>query len=47
LDSFATLDLTSFLSQSFGVELDPADVNAETFRSVNSLAALIASKREK
>ena len=45
LDSFATLDLTSFLGETFGVQLDPADVNADTFRSVTTLTELIETKK--
>jgi len=44
LDSFSTLELVAFLDNTFSVQLDPADINAETFKSVNSVTQLIAQK---
>ena len=44
LDSFSTLALVAFLDESFGVQLDPAEINAETFKNVQSIAALVAEK---
>ena len=44
LDSFSTLSLMAFLSESLNVQIEPADVNAETFRSVNSIGKLVAQK---
>jgi acyl carrier protein len=44
LDSFSTLALVAFLDDRFRVELLPADVNAETFRSVSTVAKLVREK---
>lgn len=46
LDSFSTLSLISFLENTFGVQLDPADINGETFKTVTSIAALVRSKHQ-
>lgn len=42
LDSFSTMALIAHLEQSFRVQLEPADVTAETFRSLDSIARLIS-----
>ena len=44
VDSFTTLALVSFLEQSFGIQLDPESVNAETFRTVCDIVSLVESK---
>lgn len=44
LDSFSTLALVAFLDDTFSVQLDPADINAETFKSVNTVAQLVSQK---
>ncbi len=44
LDSLSTLSLISFLESSFEIRLDPADVNPETFRSLDTVAALVDRK---
>lgn len=44
LDSFSTLSLIGFLESTFKVQLDPADVNAETFKSVNTVSQLVLGK---
>jgi acyl carrier protein len=44
LDSFALLDMTAFLSGAFKVQLEPSDINAETFSSVNTIARLVLEK---
>jgi acyl carrier protein len=44
IDSFTTLALVSFLQDTFHIELDPADVNAETFRTVDTVARLVLEK---
>jgi acyl carrier protein len=44
LDSFSTLALVAFLDETFGITLEPADINAETFHTVNSIAALVSSR---
>jgi acyl carrier protein len=45
LDSLTTLALVAFLEESFKVQLDPADINAETFRTVDAIGALVVTKR--
>jgi acyl carrier protein len=45
LDSLTTIALVSFLEESFAIRLDPADINPETFRTVDSIAQLVAHKR--
>ena len=44
LDSFSTMALIAHLEQSFRVQLEPADVTAETFRSLDSIARLILDR---
>jgi acyl carrier protein len=44
LDSFSTLALVAFVDDTFSVQLDPADINAETFKSVNTVALLVSQK---
>jgi acyl carrier protein len=44
LDSFSTLALIGFLEDTFKVQLDPADINSETFRTVNTITRLVLDK---
>ena len=44
LDSFSTLSLVAFIDDTFRVQLDPVDINAETFKSVTTIATLVSSK---
>jgi acyl carrier protein len=44
LDSFSTLSLVAFIDDTFHVQLDPVDINAETFKSVTTIAELVSSK---
>jgi acyl carrier protein len=44
LDSFSTLDLVSFLDETFHVQIDPSDINSETFRTISTIASLILEK---
>ncbi len=44
LDSFSTLSLVAFMEDTFEIRLDPADVNSETFRSVDSVTRLVLNK---
>ncbi len=44
LDSFTTLALIGFLESRWGIQLDPGDVNAEAFRSVETLERVVQSK---
>jgi acyl carrier protein len=44
LDSFSTLALVAFLDEKFEVQLDPADVSTESFRTVSAVADLVMGK---
>lgn len=44
LDSFSTLALIAFLENRFKIQLDPADVNSETFRTVCTVTELVLRK---
>lgn len=44
LDSLSMLQLTTFLSDEFGIEFDDEDFTAENFATAGSVAALVASK---
>jgi acyl carrier protein len=44
LDSFSTLDLVSFLDEAFQVQIEPSDINSETFRTVSTIASLVLEK---
>ncbi len=44
LDSFSTMALIAHLEQAFRIQLEPADVNAETFRSVETISRLILGR---
>jgi acyl carrier protein len=45
LDSFTTLALIGFLESQYGIRLDPADISADAFRSVDTLTQLVEAKR--
>ena len=44
LDSFTTLSLAAFLDETFLVQIDPIDINTESFRTVNTVADLVLEK---
>ncbi len=44
LDSFSTLDLVSFLDETFRVQIEPSDINNETFRTISTIANLVLEK---
>jgi acyl carrier protein len=44
LDSFSTLSLVAFIDETFKVQLDPVDINAETFKSVSTISELVETK---
>jgi acyl carrier protein len=44
LDSFSTLDVVAFLGEAFHVEIEPSDINSETFHSISTIAALVLGK---
>lgn len=47
IDSFSLVDLALFVEDTFKVHIDDAELNAQTFDSLNQLAALIASRQKK
>jgi acyl carrier protein len=44
LDSFSTLSLIAFLDEAFKIQLEPAEINAESLRNVRAIAALVSAK---
>lgn len=44
LDSFSTLDVVAFLGETFQVEIEPSDINSETFRTISTIASLVLEK---
>jgi acyl carrier protein len=44
LDSFSTLALVAFLEETFKVQIEPVEINAESFRNVNAIASLVIAK---
>jgi acyl carrier protein len=44
LDSFSTLALVAFLDDAFKIQLDPTDINTESFRTVDAVARLVLDK---
>ncbi|MBN2386825.1 MAG: acyl carrier protein [Anaerolineales bacterium] len=45
IDSFHLMDLALFVEDTFGVPIDDAELNAQTFDSLAQLATLIESRR--
>jgi len=45
LDSLATLELVAFLEERYGIELEPADVDASRLGTLNGIAKLVTSKQ--
>ncbi len=45
IDSFNLMDLALFVEDQYNVKLDDTELNAETFDTLNQLAALIAERR--
>ncbi|HUG63468.1 MAG TPA: phosphopantetheine-binding protein [Methylomirabilota bacterium] len=45
LDSLAVLELITFLSETFGVEIEDGDFDVENFETVGNLVALVERKR--
>lgn len=45
LDSMATLNLVTFVEQTFGVMLDAHETGIENFDRIEDIAALVASKK--
>ena len=45
IDSFSLVDLALFVEDTFGVHIDDAELNAETFDTLDQLANLIVSRK--
>jgi acyl carrier protein len=45
IDSFNLVDLAAFVEDTFGVRIDDTELNAQTFDTLDQLAALIQSRR--
>jgi acyl carrier protein len=44
LDSFSMLALVSFLEETFKIQIEPIEINGETFRNVSAIARLTFEK---
>jgi acyl carrier protein len=44
IDSFSLVDLALFVEEAFGVHIDDAELNAETFDTLGQLADLIEER---
>jgi len=44
VDSFSVVDISIFVEDTFGVHIDDSELNAETFDTLDALAALIESR---
>lgn len=47
IDSFHLVDLALFIEETFGVHIDDTELNAQTFDTLDQLAALIESRQAK
>ncbi len=45
VDSFSLVDLALFVEEMFGVRIEDTELNADTFDTLEELAALIQSRR--
>jgi acyl carrier protein len=45
IDSFSLMDLSLLVEKDFGVRIEDTELNAETFDSLQQLAALIQSRQ--
>jgi acyl carrier protein len=45
IDSFSLVDLALFIEDTYGVRIDDTELNADTFDTLNQLAALIAERQ--
>ena len=45
IDSFSLVDLALFIEETFGVQVDDTELNAETFDTLDQLAAFIQSRQ--
>jgi acyl carrier protein len=44
IDSFSLVDLALFVEDTFNVDIDDAELNAQTFNNLNQLTTLIESR---
>jgi acyl carrier protein len=44
LDSFSLLAFVAFIDSTFEIQLEAAEINAETFRNVKNVASLVIGK---
>lgn len=45
VDSFSLVDLALFVEDTFGVHIDDAELNSDTFDTLDQLASLIESRQ--
>lgn len=45
VDSLGIFTLISFIEEKFGIAIDPAEINLENFQSLDTITALVDSKR--
>ena len=45
IDSFSLVDLALFIEETFGVRVDDTELNADTFDTLDQLAALVESRQ--
>jgi acyl carrier protein len=45
VDSFSLVDLALFVEDAFGVHIDDAELNSDTFDTLDQLASLIESRQ--
>ena len=45
IDSFSLMDLALYVEDTFGVRIEDTELNADTFDSLNQLAALISTRK--
>lgn len=45
VDSFSLVDLALFVEETYNVRIDDTELNADTFDTLNQLAALIESRQ--
>ena len=45
LDSIATLGLVSFLEERFGIQIEPHELDGESFTNIANIEKLVDSKR--
>ncbi len=46
VDSFSLVDVALYVEDTFGVQVDDTELNADTFDTINELADLILSRQD-